>query len=221
MKNVILLIIILFTIQACKPIDPEDEIIQYKISEEVKAYFGNFKEGSWWAYQDTVTGVIDTFRLINNYGEVREKCYYLKEGKEVYGSRQSLRMKWGLSNINPYLTYFIGTDCSFPEETYVEINFGAAMGKFNVFFNEEEGFINNWININGDTIKTYYYSTFILNNVSYEDVYYIENDISASFYSEYSYLISKNIGIIGFNTKNDFDNNWKAYWVLIDKNIVL
>ena len=73
-----------------------------------------------------------------------------------------------------------------------------------------------------DSLISTYYPTYSLNNVNYNDVYYVENTSEyTSLFQEWDFIYSKNIGLIGFNAKNDFDNNWKAYWALVDKNIVL
>lgn len=219
MKKLLIATVLFLTISACKPIEQE-EIIQYPINEELKTYFGSFKEGSWWIYQDTVSGRLDTFTVVKYIGEVKSVCYLEEDGKDIFATYLYYKIEHGLTSYSPFMSYRITSNCELPEETIVIIDYGPAQGSLNLKF-DDDGFFDEWISSNQDTVSVSFHSNYLLNNINYSDVYYIKQSGDASFYADYNYIIAKNIGIIGFNAKNYFDDNWKAYWVLIDKNIVL
>ncbi len=218
MKNVIIIIILLFTIKACKPIEQKEEIIQYPVDNEFKKYFGSFKEGSWWAYQDTVSGTIDTFRVTTYLEENKSDCSMIINEKKVYSSLIYYKVEHNLTSSSNIWTYRVRSDCDFPEESFVDINFGTGSG-IKIFFVENQ-FLNYVSLANNDSLISTYHSTYSLNNVNYNDVYYVENTSEVHGYDDFDFIYCKNIGIIGFNGKNYFDNNYVAYWVLIDKNII-
>ena len=93
-KTLHLLILFFFGLLiGCKPIEPEPEI-KHCIPQEFKDYTV-FKEGTWWAYEDSATGEVDTFKvklynsdfshtnkyknLKNHYFEVIANNVYVKD----------------------------------------------------------------------------------------------------------------------------------------------
>lgn len=211
--------ILLFTISACEPIeDPKDEETQYLIPSNIKSYFGSFKEGSWWVYRDTVSGDIDTFRCVKQYDETKVDCFYEIDDKKLFASNIYYRLDHNLpGTLRKYITFNVQTSCDIIEETTVTMTFEA--GSSTVLYFKKDDF-EEVVVIGYDSIISTFYSSFSLNNVSYSDVYYVENTKEGS-YNNFNYIYCKDIGIIGFNTKNYFDDNWAAYYMLIDKNIVL
>lgn len=224
MKNVTIIIILLFTINACKPIEQKEEIIQYHVNSEIKSYFGSFKEGSWWAYQDTVSGIIDTFKCVKKFDEAKMDCFFEKDNKRVYASNIYYRLNH--NNIpgtsRKYWTFEVQTSCDVETETTITLTFQS--GVYTTFYFTDTK-LEPTVVFNQDSIISTFYPVFSLNGTNFQDVYYIENtknnNSGVGSYENYNFIISKNVGLIGFNSKNHFDNNWGAYWVLIDKNIIL
>ena len=219
MRNIIILIIIglFFSLNACKP-DPKDEIIQYPINNEFKKYFGNFKKGTWWAYKDTVSGRIDTLKLTTYIKETTSNCYMKIDDKEVYSSIIYYKIEHNLTQGGKTWAFRVRSDCDAPETSFVDINFGTGSGVMLFFIDGK--FLDYSSTSNGDSLLSTYYSSYSLNGTSYNDVYVVNNTGYQTSYSTYNYIISKNIGIIGFNAK-DHNGFWKGYWMLTDKNIVL
>jgi hypothetical protein len=90
MKKLFLLLILSQLYSCCK--EKPEELEQHLIPAEMKAFW-DFKPGSWWAYQDSATGAIDTVKVL-------EKINKIDTGVQVYGNKTIIYEFLGIKTYN-------------------------------------------------------------------------------------------------------------------------
>lgn len=220
MKQLLIIALAIITLGSCKK-NPEDKYHVMPVSKTLLSYMGVAKSGSYYVFQDTVSGQIDTF-TISDYGEFYypDKCSNTIDGKPACSKRVYYEIKTTFDKSHYYI--FLNSDCKKPNYVDIQIDYGAGKGnKFFVFaadsFTQKGSYYTDV-----DTIYGYYYSTYTLwgdRNAPYNDVMYIDSRMEdrgcgADFCHDM--VFAKNIGWIG--RKNITPNQ---FWKLIDKNIVL
>jgi hypothetical protein len=75
MKKILLFLFISLAFFCCTPeellYDCEDPIPEYRLDEDFKAYF-DFQPGTYWIYEDSLTGTTDSVYIISNEREIKE-----------------------------------------------------------------------------------------------------------------------------------------------------
>ena len=98
--KIFFLLLILSQLYSCCKEKPE-ELEQHLIPAEMKAFW-DFKPGSWWAYQDSATGAIDTVKVLENINVI-------DTGVQVYGNKTIIYEFLGIKTYNTgdgYYTYY-------------------------------------------------------------------------------------------------------------------
>ena len=90
MKKLFLLLILSQLYSCCK--EKPEELEQHLIPAEMKAFW-DFKPGTWWAYQDSATGAIDTVKVLENINVI-------DTGVQVYGNKTIIYEFLGIKTYN-------------------------------------------------------------------------------------------------------------------------
>jgi hypothetical protein len=127
-KYAAILLLIASWFVACKKepgpaTDPESHLIP----AEMKAYW-DFKEGSWWAYQDSISGVIDTVK-ITEYNNYKFSGVLTHSGNLALC--EYLEILTYNTNDEYYNRYIINTARSSPEGADYNVVFRSKFGGLN------------------------------------------------------------------------------------------
>jgi len=211
MNNTLFFILILsFLFSSCKR---EDETILNSINSTALDCFGFAKNGSYWVYKDSINGDLDTFIVSGNTTISKTYCYYKKDEKEVYVG--VLEYNISTTYTNERFRFKITADCTTPNQSDINIDYGPAKGNTTLSINDN----NNFIKIKereeyNDSIITSYQAVFTSDGITYKDVYHFDCTNEGNSFSTNDYWVAKKIGIVKFNSK------FKT-WILIDKKIIL
>lgn len=214
MRIIAIIIAFIITFSGCKKPQEKDYIIP--IQQTLMDYFACAKSGSYFVYQDTVSGAIDTFKL-SSYSD----------GSWGMGCDTTINSKKATYAITSYLytssfrnkvySFELTSDCDNIQHSAIEMRFGAAgaIMKFNVIDNmfvllprTETG---------GDSITPIYYATYRnWGGEIFQDVIYFDS-MSEDFGDlTFDIIVAKKLGIIAIKSRND-----NKYWRLINKKIIL
>jgi len=111
-KKILTIVICCFFLGCCKEKDKPLE--QHLIPAEMKAYW-DFKPGSWWIYQDSATGAIDTVKVLENINGIDTGYEIYSETNVIY---EYLVIKTYNTGDGYYNNYTINTLAQFVDEPY-------------------------------------------------------------------------------------------------------
>jgi hypothetical protein len=162
----------------------------FELDEEFKSYFGSYKDGSWWVYEDTLSNLKDSV-YITDYNKKSES--YSKNSDDYYEFvdyklQSGGRINWIFlhknsstgeltENLSCYSTQKVNQETNY----FAEIPF-ICKENGSYVTNDESGFV---------IIENYYLQT-----LSYNDVIKIWNQ-SDTFY------FAKDIGLIQYKLGNN------------------
>ncbi len=162
----------------------------------MKAYW-DFKPGSWWAYQDSATGAIDTVKVLENINVI-------DTGVQVYGNKTIIYEFLGIKTYNTgdgyytdYNTNTLNRFITTPEvhKTYkIRYNSISQNGNIGFVYPLIIG-IGTGVGLTDTTIVRNHFDTYL----SFADTYLIENtyDVNESG-NKTKFYFAKNIGIIRY-----------------------
>ncbi len=209
--SILFIIALIISVAGCKK-NPEEKYHVMSLAQEARDYFATAKSGSYFVFQDTITGQIDTFKL-TGYSELYAYlCYNKIDGKKVVAKQIDYIYMTTLTNET--IRFSMTSDCDTANKVYLILDFGAAMGDINIIYSQNK--FTNWVASSG--LSCTYHPTYnIWGGQTYQDVYYFSQPpafATCGFYADNDYVVAKGIGIVGYRC---FDR----YWTLIDKKIVL
>lgn len=208
------MILILAVFGGCKK--PNQRFYTIPIQQELKAYFATAKSGSFFVYQDTVSGAIDTFK-ISNYTEsfwAQEGCGYRINNKEATYS--IIQYLYNTTFKKKVFNFQLTSNCENALSSSVEMQFGASGAKMKInVINNQFPLLPKIQTLDDSITPTYYHTYRNWGGEFFQDVYYFDS-MSEDFGGlTYDYVIARNIGIIGYKSRVG------EYWRLVDKKIVL
>lgn len=217
MKNKIVIVVILFlSLSQCKPDGPH-----YTLNDEIKEWV-DFKEDTWWLYEDEITGKQDCLWITKNeaatwYDEIdkriKESGDYIWLYIENTDTTRETFMSVTAGNYNEYFSIY---DKENNVDTVVEFN--VTILSFNPQLSDST--------YNGKSKIIERFSNYPVNNIEYSDVVHIccevSNEITVSnvsewYYSINEYWIAKHEGVIKKILRNPYDT---SIWVLQDYEII-
>jgi len=172
-----------------------------QLPSDLVSYLGFAKNGSYYVFQDSVSGNIDTFKVND---------YYI--GSSISSIAYSYITTYSQQII--YLSLYIKqNDTAFAVDMSFE-QYGIPVGSFIITYMGAK-FDSITPLAGNDSIITSILPAYSVNNIIYKNVLYFNNIQESPFYSGSDYWIAKDIGIV--QIKNRW-HNWN--WKLISKNIV-
>jgi hypothetical protein len=207
--SIIILLLLSVLISSCK----KGNDTNIPIKQDLIDFFGFAKSGSYFVYEDSVSGNIDTFK-ITNYQNTRVDCGFVIDGKEQFESQIIYIYTTTFSHQTIYVT--LSADCDLNYMSTIQMSFGAALGQFTLTYSNTKFDSITPLPFSSDSIITSrlpYYSVF---NFTYQDVLYLNNLQEYGSYSNSDYWICKNTGIVQIKNQRN-NSNWK----LINKHILL
>jgi len=172
--------------QSCR--EPEKPI--YYMSQEFKDYV-DFPVGSWWVYEDSITGEIDSISLIYSEYEIiynHDLDYQFENLTQRYRCKDS--------------TLVVSASC---EDTGLSYLSGNGFKSIIYFFLSESGY-SYFQPYNLELISVS--DTLVINGVEYYDVVCIR----AIGQNTYLYYWSKNIGLVKIKSETD-NRQLKSYHI--------
>ena len=212
-KRIIILFLFILSISSCKTDGP-----YYKLYEPVKEW-GDFKEGTWWKYENEETGEQDCVWIENNVSDIWSE--------EIDG-----KIKESGDYINLYLN-----NTNLKRKIFMRLSAGNKGNHFSIREEDKYGSYSSFylanlitfdsllLDSSGESYIKEKFSSFSLNNLSYNNIIHvisIKDDqtnpvLSYDYHSVNEYWIAKYEGIIKKILRNPFDT---VTWSLIGHHIV-
>ena len=212
--SILFFIALIISVAGCRK-NSVDKYYKIPIQQELKNYFATAKSGSYFVYQDTVSGVIDTFKLSSySEGQWGMGCNFKINGKEATYS--ITQYNYTTTYKNKTFLFQLISDCDNLQHSFIEMRFGAAMPVMKINIDNNKFVLTSKADTNGDSITPNFNATYRnWGGEIFQDVYYFDSQAEDFGGGNYDYVVAKNIGIIGYKSRVG------EYWRLIDKKIVL
>ncbi|MCW3126593.1 MAG: hypothetical protein JWO03_2251 [Bacteroidetes bacterium] len=199
----------LFLLNSCK----KDNSTTVPLKQDVISFFGVAKTGSYYVFKDSVSGIVDTFKL-SKYSNTRTNCYTTINGKSEY--TQTIVYTYTTTYSQQTIHVTLDADCDLDYMATINMEFGAAWGSFNLNYTESDFDRINPQYSTSDTILSTILPTYSVDNTTYNDVLYLDDIKEYGAYVSSDFWIAKNIGILQIKNQR---KNWN--WKLINKKIIL
>jgi len=183
MKKILTIILLLFIVILNSCTKPKEVLT---ISDEMKDYI-MFPTGSYWIYEDTVTGEVDSINLVEQFIDTQEcfscgQIYYENLRQIIYSSKSS--------------SYYDNSMQIYP--IYDGNKFILVYG--NEFSTEFEQ--------NTDSL-VYFLQTFTLNNLNYNNVFVLQD-----YFKVITSIWAEGVGRIKFMNDKIFTDTSYSYFIL-------
>jgi len=217
MKKLVIVLIVFLSLSQCKPDGPH-----YKLNDEIKEWV-DFKEDTWWLYEDEITGKQDCLSVYKNeaatwYDEVDKRIKESGDYIWLYiDNTDTTRQTFMSASANRYGNYFSGRE--------TDIYYGIR--------NEGSSRLLRFDTLLLDTshykTKTYIlnkYDAFTLNNMEFKNVVHVSCEIvdynadlliNQGYNAINEFWIAKYEGVIKKILRNPYDT---TIWVLQDYEII-